>query len=337
MRIKKRYANSGYLIPIYSGNKKGIEMGFNWLFAIVAGGFILFLAIYAAGRLVNSGSIVGNTLNAKNFVNILETWEAGLAAGVKPPELQFRTDTNLYFGCSAELELPFGKQTVSASDIMFNDRTSEIGYSVAIRSKYIFTENQLRGKRFYPFSVGFFMPFHIADLIIFSDRDYCFYDAPAQLQNDLQQLQLNNVLFPNKTTACEGVRVCFSNNAECDIVVSTSGKYVIKEDVKMYYYGNLIYAAIFSSPEIYECNVKRLMNKLNQLGPIYLDKIEIIKRKNCESNVAPKLNQLITGAETLSSSADLAILAKVSEDIDSINEGADPGCKLYKNQEKNEY
>lgn len=337
-RIKKTYKNSGYLIPTYNKNKRGIEMGFNWLFAIMAGGFILFLAIFAAGKMVSFGSVTANTLNAKNFVNILETWEAGLAAGVKPPELRFKTDTQLYFTCSDNMDLPFGKQSVSASDKVFNERYTQGGYDVTIKSKYIYTENMLEGKKFFPFSVGFFMPFKVADLIIFADRNYCFYDSPEKFKKNLEQLQLNNIVFPNKTTACNGVRVCFTQGTNCDILVSTAGKFVMKEEQKLFYDSNLIFAAIFSSPEIYKCNMKRLMNKFNQLGYIYMDKIKIIERKNCESNVENKLYQMILVSGNFTySEANFRNLIRLSEEIDLINNNADPGCKLYKNEEKDEY
>lgn len=338
MKIVKKYQKSEYLTPLYNENKKGFEMGFNWLFAIIAGGFILFLAIFASGKMVSVGTVTANTLNAKNFVTILETWEAGLAAGVKPPELKFKTETILYFGCSEDINSPFGVGGVSASNKGITGNYTQKGFDVAIKNKYIFTDNQLSGKTFYPFSVGFFMPFKVADLIIFSDRLYCFYDAPTNFEEDVKQLQMNNVMFPNKTQVCKGVKVCFSSNPNCDILVSTPGKYVLKDGQRLYYQGNLIYAAIFSSPEIYKCNVKRLTNKFYQLAYIYAEKIKLIERKKCKSNVGEKLYQMagIAGNFTFSE-ANLKNLMKLSDEIDSINDQADPGCKLYKNEEKNEY
>lgn len=337
-KIKTFYKKSEYLIPLYSKNKRAIEMGFNWLFAIMAGGFILFLAIFAAGKMVSFGSVTANTLSAKNFVNILETWEAGLAAGVKPPELKFRTETRLYFTCSDGTDLPFGKQSVSSTDKGINDKYGQEGYDVTIKNKYIFNENMLEGKRFFPFSVGFFMPFKIADLIIFADRNYCFYNPPEQFRKNLEQLQLNNVVFPNKTVVCDGVRVCFSQGNSCDITVSTAGKFVMKENQKLFYDGNLIYAAIFSSPEIYKCNLIRLMNKFNQLGYIYLDKIKVIQRAKCKSNVENKLFQMVSLTSNFTySEANFRNLIRISEEVDAINNDADPGCKLYKGEEKDVY
>ena len=100
----------------------------------------------------------------------------------------------------------------------------------------------------------------------------------------------------------------------------------------------IIFPAIFSSPEIYKCNVKRLVAKFNQLGYIYLDKIKIIERKNCKSNVENKLYQMLAMAGNFTySESNFRNLIRVSEEVDMINEGADPGCKLYKNEEKTQY
>ena len=38
-------------------NKKAIEMGFNWLFAIIVGAFILFLAIYASSKFITPSGL----------------------------------------------------------------------------------------------------------------------------------------------------------------------------------------------------------------------------------------------------------------------------------------
>lgn len=338
IKIRKRFKKSEYVIPLYP-NKKAIEMGFNWLFAIIAGGFILFIAIFAAGRVITTGSSYGNTLTANNFVNIIETWEAGLATGLKPPELLFNTKTKLYFSCNEKDNLPFGMQRVSSSEVGMDKKYTGRGEAIAIKNKYIFTENQLEGKTFYPFSFGFYMPFKIADIIVFSDRNYCFYDAPARFKEELTQLKMNNIVFPNKTSECDGVKVCFSSGKECDISVSTQGKYVLKEGKKLYYEGNLLYAAIFSSPEIYNCNINRIVAKFNQLSSIYLEKIDVIEAKKCSSNVKNKLYQMKIMSDTFTSSGagNIRNLFGLSDEIDSINNQADTGCKLYKNEEREEF
>ncbi len=97
---------------------------------------------------------------------------------------------------------------------------------------------------------------------------------------------------------------------------------------KVYYVGDLIYGAIFSSPEIYECNVKRIKVKFDELAKIYLDKIKIIERKECESNIGQMLASVIGG---INNSRDLIGLYNQMNEIDSINNFAKSGCSLYYN------
>ena len=42
----------------------------------------------------------------------------------------------------------------------------------------------------------------------------------------------------------------------------------------MPYVDSLLYGAILSSPEIYECNVKRLMKKFNYVAELYEGKVQ---------------------------------------------------------------
>ena len=107
-------------------------------------------------------------------------------------------------------------------------------------------------------------------------------------------------------------------------------KYVVKKSSgkKVYYAGDLIYGAIFSDAEIYECNVKRIKVKFDELSKIYLDKISIIERKDCKSNIGSKLSSLLGKIED---SRGLIGLNAAAEDIDSINRQAKSGCQLYYN------
>jgi len=333
MIVKKKYKRSGYMIPIYKKNRKGIEMSFSWLFAMVAGGFILFLAIYAAVRVIEVGEVFSNTVTAKQMVSIFDPQETGLAAG-KSRSLNTKLETKFYFDCNELTDPPFGRESISVTDKLFKEKYTEIGDLVSFNNKYIFVENEIDGKNFYMFSMGFLMPFKVSDLIMLYSKNYCFYKAPEEVKRDIERLtSLKNVQFPNATEVCEGIKVCFDSSNDCDIKVSTAGRYVQKDGEKVYYEGNLLYAAIFSSPNIYECNVKRLMVKFSKLAEVYTDKIKIIERKNCRSNVQTKLFMMIGKAGNMSSSKDLRGISAISDEINSINNDADTGCKLYKNDE----
>jgi len=177
------------------------------------------------------------------------------------------------------------------------------------------------------------MPFKITDLIMVVSADdiYCFYDSPDYIKESLEGLNLDNIIFPNQTLKCEGTDVCFEENRNgCEIKVFEEQGYVLNKEYgkRVYFVGDLIYGAIFSSPEIYECNVKRVKSKFDELSKIYLDKIEIIERKDCQSNIGPKLASVLGPIEN---SRSLIGLYNEVEDIDSINRLAKSGCQLYYN------
>jgi hypothetical protein len=308
-------------------NKKAIAMSFNWIFAIIVGGFILFLAIYGASRFIGTQEQVLYTETAAKLATLLDPLETGLASG-KSAEINFKKISRIYFECDHRTNAPFGKERLSFSEQTFGDKFGEEGELVAIYNKYVFAENPLEGQTLHMFSVPFFLPFKVADIIIISTNDYCFYNAPDSIEEEIEGLNVKNIIFPNKTTRCAGISVCFDaqTGSKCDISVNLEEKYVLKEGRKFYYVDNLIYGAIFSTPDIYECNVKRLKAKLDELIKIYRGKIDIIERKGCQSKVGGKLEEMIGPIEDSRSLIELYESAQV---IDSINEGARSGCKLF--------
>jgi len=305
-------------------DRKAIEMGFNWIFAIIAGTFILFLAIYGASRFIETSESSLYTQSAAKLVSLFDPLETGLASG-KSSEIDFKKQTKLYFDCEERAYPPFGKQTISFTEKTFGDEYGEKGGDITIKNKYVFSEEIVEGKKLHIFSKPFFMPFKIADIIIISSENYCFYDSPEYIREDLEGLNLENIYFINFSMDCSGKKVCF--DGDCEISVVENENFVLKDEQKLYYEGDLIYSAIFS--EIYECNIKRLMNKFYELGKIYLDKTEIIGRKECINNIGPKLANLMKDSKNLQSSEGLNNLFKDSLEIESINGDARSGCRLY--------
>ena len=309
-------------------DKRAIEMGFNWIFAIIAGGFILFLAIYTSTNFIGIGQNTINTETAAKIVAVFDPLETGLASG-KSSEISLVKKSKIYFECDSLANPPFGQQIIAFSEQTFGTKYSEKNRGVPIKDKFVFVESVLEGKKIYLFTKPFFMSFKVADTVIMGIDDYCFYDTPAEIKDEIEGLNLKSIHFPNSTEKCEGKKVCFGKTSPCDIKISLKDNSVQKDGKKVYFVDNLVYGAIFASPEIYECNVKRLMNKLNELGDIYLDKINIIERKQCEPKIQAKLSLLMTGARNLKSSQGLAKLYEQAQEIDQVNEEAKPGCKLY--------
>lgn len=319
--------------------KKGFEMSFNWIFAIVAGIIILFIAIYATSKIIGTSEYQINTETAAKLDILLDPIRPGLASG-KSEQINFKKETRTYYTCDDVGT--FGKQTIAFSEKTFNDWGEKGGKINSL--KYIFADDMIEGKNLYLFSMPFEFPFKVDDLIMISGKNYCFYRAPNEIEDEIQNLNLKNIYFTDNSNDrnCTGTKVCFGDPFDntCEIRVSglcedftcnTEYDYgkVFKENKVLYYDGNLLYAVIVSSPEIYECNVKRLMKKFSELADVYTKKIDIINLKDCGSTVGPDLLIMIEDAKALKSSENLYALSLKAEFIDKKNQAAIESCKLW--------
>ncbi len=313
-------------------NKKAFEIGFNLIFALIAGAFILFFAIFGATNFIKISETKVNTETAASLISLFDPLETGLASG-KSSEITFAKKSKLNFYCD-ENKNYFGTMFLTFSEQSFGNKYGEEGKGISIKDKYVFSENELEGKKIYYFTKPLFIGFKVSDLLmIYSDKNYCVYNSNEEFQNDIDGLNLKNIYFPNSTAKCEGIKVCFSSISgtisKCDIKIFENDNYLIKQGKKMYFKNDLIIAAIFSSPEIYECNIKRIKTRYNELAKIYLSKIEILERYECDPQLEPKLAEAIN--KKVENSRDLALFIEYIEDLDSINSRAKDGCKLYYN------
>jgi hypothetical protein len=315
-------------------NKRAFEMSFNWIFAFIAGGIILFLAIYGVGRFVQTSGNIANTEAAVQISALLDPLETGLASG-KSQEINFGNEVKTFYTCNYLDNKPFGKQTIAFSEKNLKNEYSEKGDEISVKNKYVFAEDFVEGKSMNVFSKPFFMPFKTADLIVIFSRDYCFYQPPNEIKKEIENLNLGKIKITNDLKNCTGIVVCFeSERAECDIkVFGTSGNFesgkIFKNNREFYYKNGLIYGAIFSSYDIYECNIKRLTGRLNELAKIYSDKTDIIYKKGCTSSAKEELKILSDSAKAVNSSMDLISLSETGDKIDSINKALLQECKIY--------
>jgi len=318
-------------------NKKAIEMGFNWIFALIVGAFVLFIAVYGAFKFADISTTSVNTQTSAQLIGLLDPLETGISTG-ESKQLNFKKESRIHLSCDEISNKPFGRQFIAFSEKSLGNKFSEPGERVQIKTKYVFAENLLQGKSFSVFSKPFEMPFKIADLIVISSEDYCFYGAPNKIKKSIESLNLNNVVVSKDLSNCSKMTsVCFGDY-DCDIVVKNLCDFnceepyeigrVVKENENLYYTGDLIYAAIFSNKEIYECNIKRLMNKFNELSEVYIGKINITTSQGCSSTIALPLTNMMQASQDVNSSANLINLYKNSQVIDATNQGSG-GCKLY--------
>ncbi len=304
--------------------KRGVALPFNWIFAIIVGAAILVLAIHSATRFIQTSEEAIYTESAAQLISLLDPFETGLASG-KSSQINFKKLTRTYYECDEFSNQPFGRQTISFSEQTLGDTWGTPGNAISVKNKYVFAENIVEGKSMYIFSKPFFMSYKVTDLIMISSENYCFYQAPGDIENEVENLNLKNIVFTDSLENCTGqIKVCWSN-ADCDIKVTENR--VVKDNKELYYSGDLIYAAIFSSPEIYECNLKRLKKKFNELSLIYIDKSNMIQQYGCGTSISSNLDVLRN--KEISSSKDVISWAMGAEDLDDVNKATSSGCELW--------
>lgn len=304
-----------------------LQISFGWLFAIIVGAVILFLAIFAATKILDTGKIESDTKIAKQILVLFNPLESSFSTDTAT-HFDVPSDTRIYNSC--EFEEGFGKQKLQVSQQTFGKWSTE-GLNVSFQNKYIFSEDPLQGKRFYLFSKPLEMPFKVADLIYMTSdsKDYCFEDMPEGDQKEaLRSLNESNPKLVLTNCSPESIKVCFGASTDCDVNVNEASQYVTKNGTRIYFTSeSLMMAAIFSDPTLYECQVVRLMQRTAQIARLYEDKESIIKRVGCNSNLGAYLNQLSTLAKRANGSSDLKNIQAIADDINERN--SNTICRLW--------
>jgi hypothetical protein len=307
-------------------NKKGaLEFSFAWIFAIIAGMFILFLAIYGVSKFMDISRSSQGSQTAMSIGILTNPLESSFETG-KRVLISTAVQTRIHTDCT--LSTSFGKQAIGISEKTYNKWSDEETH--VFSSKYIFSENPVEGKKFYLFSKPFELPFKVADLIYLtsSEDKYCFKNPPTNIKEEIEDLtgsnQSENENFFTKASDCPSgsINICFNGGTDCDIKVNTNLKYVEKDEKQMNYEGDaLMYAAIFSNKEDYECQLDRLMKRTAQLAQIYKDKSSfILKNTGCDSGLDAELIQLKNTAENFGDSESITGISILAEDISRAND-----------------
>ena len=304
-------------------NKRGyLQISFAWLFAILVGAVILFLAIFLSTKLIRTEQTSMGAQTGKEIGILLNPLETSFETG-KTTSLTLPVETRIYNKCNNNGV--FGNQIIQISQKSFNKWT-ETDIDIAFSNKYIFSERYVEGKKFYVFSKPFEFPFKVADLIYITSslEKYCFVNPPEDIEEELSDLGQENLLIEDCSDS-KNIMVCFEDS-DCDINVNYYSKYVEKDDEKMYFGGDaLMYAAIFSNSDVYECQLKRLMQRVENLALLYKDKALFVAETGCHSNL--NLIELVNAAGSFSSSEELYEMNYLVEDIKEKNDLAE--CVLW--------
>ena len=310
--------------------KKGaLEISFGWLFAIIAGAVILFFAIYFSAKLINTQQGTISAQTGKEIGILLDPLETSFESA-QTTSITIPAETRIHNSCDASLS-DFGKQLIQLDQKNFG-KWVVTNVNVSFENKYIFSNSEIQGNQFYIFSKPFNFPFKVADLFYMTSSNdvYCFVDAPNDISTEITDLNQSNLLIEN----CSGdeIQVCFGNS-NCDIYVNYNAGYVEKNGYDMYFAGTgtdtgnaLMYAAIFSNSNVYECQLKRLMAREAKIALLYEDK-ESRELQECEKNLGGSLTELSYSAQHLKNSAELTGIKNQVDLLDYQNTGR--RCPLW--------
>lgn len=305
-------------------SKRGfLQVSFGWLFAVIIGAIIIFFAIYASVKLINTEEAVTSTETGREIAVLLNPLETGFGEE-RSTLLSIAVESRLGNICNEFGD--FGEQEISVAQRISGEyRATNI--NPIFYNKYIFSKDSVEGKNFYLFSKPLVFPFNVADLIFLTEatESYCFVGAPSNIEQELEDLSQDNLL----TSDCgaTSIRICFRGQENnCDVRVNVNEKSVTKGTKKVYYETDtLMYGAIFSEPEIYECQVKRLMQRLESLAVLYNNKEGLLVNRGCTQDVS--LLGLAGAASGLKDSSNLINVKTAVEDADSTNKRA--YCELW--------
>jgi len=246
-------------------------------------------------------------------------------------------ETRIYTNCSnASI---FGKQILRTSEKSY-DKWGEGSVDATFQNKYIFSNDPVEGKKFYAFSKPLEFPFKVADLIYLTSTTdkYCFINPPNDIRDEINDLRGEDVskdenfFVTTKKIDCPAVStsICFSGETGCDVSVRRNWNTLQKKGQRpVYFQGDaLMYAAIFSNRDDYECQLDRLMNRTEQLFEIYSDKSKFVLNKTgCNSELDVQFIQMLTLIKGFQDSNDLSTIYDLAEQMGNINEYAE--CKLW--------
>ena len=316
-------------------DKRGLEASFGWIFAVIVGAIILFLAIYASGRFVKIGRNIENTEIAQEISVLLTPVETNLESG-KIVAITLPVESRIFNECDDLGN--FGVQRLSvATKSSIGEEWQGPGIPSRFPNKYVFSEKTTEGKELYVLSKPFEFPFKIADLTyIWSDeQEYCFVNPPSEIESEINRLKPKNIVLSSEGNCIlTSKKVCFGSSG-CDIDVSLDafsgelrGNVKKKFENSVYFEGSaLLYGAIFSDREIYECQIKRLMKRAGELALIYNEKSNYLSVRECgSSSLQTELIKYANGS-LIKSSSDLRGLSDIAYELGRANDGL--SCKLF--------
>jgi len=301
--------------------KKG-EIEFGWIFSIIVGAVVLFLAFYFIGTNMSQKRAEQETIEAQNFDAMLNQFGyLGNISSIQKMVLTLSDKSEITIGCEESGVIGYDSiETAKAG------KGAGTGITRNVYDKYIYADiSGVEVKNIQPFGVSFNAPWRVADLIMLwpYEKKYCIAKgAPQEMRDRMRAANISNIIVENESSCPdESATIGSSCSGGYDINICQESGYVEKNGAKLYYSGELVYAAIFSEPALYYCNLYRIGKRLGLQAELYEDKAETM---GCQAN----FEQIKSAAKRLEASGSPTVfeeLRSAEAAIEAINEN----CALY--------
>jgi len=318
------------IIEVFPKNKKAfLDISFSLIFTFIIGGMIIFGAIYGLNRYSGTQEKIRSATVGEELKNIITSFES-VSDEAKTGSAEFPKETKIISKCENIGE--FGDHSFRITEEL-NNRMSENDQKIKSKSNYVFSKGELQGKKFNLFAKSFNFPYEVTTVVYLTEANdkYCFFDAPRDIEKELRALNQDNIILrkcdddENKNAT----KICFNSRNECDVNVDRSQDKsgIVKKNEKEYAFSNdvLMYAAIFSDSNNYECGVTRLIKRTKLLSNLYMEKSSLLKNR-CENDIISSLGSFNSVLDNYKESKDIFSVLNAEIDVERKNEGM---CKLW--------
>ncbi len=307
--------------------KKGFEFSFTWMFVLIVGAAILFLAVFMASRLITREGTTYNTEVAAELGAALTPIETSVEDEKYAP-IQFPSETRVINECDAEGT--FGEQALAVT-VRSGVGKEWAKTGIPYRSSYsfIFSPDAFQAKQAHVIASSVSFPFRVGNAVVLYADSYCFVNPPEDIEDALVQLGAEGMTVVPSRGACaeESISVCFSTNG-CDIRVDADSVHrgvVHKGTDSLPYVDGLFYAALVAEPDLYECQLMRIRKRTSEVARLYAEKSAFLDARGCSSHMA---SDLITyRANLLNEDIPLNALSAEAEVLQRINDRL--ACALF--------
>lgn len=308
--------------------KKGFEFSFTWIFVLIVGATILFIAIFMASRLINREGSIYNTEVAAELGAVLNPLETdGESAKYYP--LSFPAQTRLTTTCDAGGT--FGEQALSVSvQSGIGRKWQDQGLPYRVSNKFIFSGPLLEGKKIQVIATPLMLPFKIGDALTLYTQSYCFVAPPESFEDAIISLGADTIVEAATQSVCppESTSVCFGENG-CDIVVDPSSTphqgTLTKRGKTIVFSDGLFFPALVSDSAFYDCQLMRVRKRASELANLYAEKSSFLETRGCSTSLAPSL--YVYQRDLLRTTLPFTSLMRDAEVLGQSNERL--ACKLF--------